>query len=108
MNPPRHQQRWSEAEIHTLRQWVGVKSAIDIGAMLGRSPRSVRHKVRELGLNGRLYGEHHWSAKYPDLMVAMVLTLHDSGFTPIEITTVLNGDEVSRKSIENIIHRRKA
>lgn len=106
MKPARQHQRWSDAEIHTLRRWAGIKTASDIGAILGRSHRSVRHKIRELGLSGRMYGEQHWSAKYPDLLVAMVLTLYDAGFTPLEITTVLTRGDVNYKAIEYIAYRR--
>jgi len=108
MNPPRQHQQYTEQEIAILRRWAGVKTAAEIATMLGRSVRSVGYKLRDLGLSGQLYGEHHWSAKYADLLIAMVLTLYDAGFTPAEIYNTLSRAELDHKAIKNIIHRRKA
>ena len=94
---------WSQTEDEYLRLYVGLKSFADIGAALGRSADSAHGRSRKLGLKGIRRGEQHWNAKVDSLKVAMIGSLADAGFRPIEIHALLtNRVEISKKSIEDI------
>lgn len=68
-----------------IRNFAGIKTAEEMGLMLGRTRSSIHHRVKKLGLNGVIHGEHHWASKVDSLKMAMIHTLLDSGFSSSEV-----------------------
>lgn len=99
--------RWSEEEEAILKDLAGKITAEEIGAVLCRTPRAVSRRIRKLGLNGRLSGEHHWRSKIPNLVAGMVGVLGEAGYTPKEIEVVMRTPhDVTRQSVEAICSKR--
>ena len=76
---------WTEAEDELLKKYAGVKSAVEIGQIIGRPKGGVHHRIKKLGLDGRLMGEAHHAFVGTALRRSMILTLYDAGYTPREI-----------------------
>lgn len=82
--------RWTKTEDDTVRKLSGVKTAEEIGLILGRATNGVHHRIKKLGLSGYLCGEHHWASKADNLKMAMLHTLFDAGFTAVEVHRMFN------------------
>lgn len=80
---------YTKQEDDVIRQHVGKISAEKIGELIGRPTFSVQYRISKLELDGQLRGEHHPMRKINSLRAAMVITLHDAGFTPTEIYKVM-------------------
>ncbi len=81
---------WTRKEDKILKQYAGVLPAAQIAIILNRPKNGVHHRIKKLGLSGRLHGENHWQAKIDNLTASMIFTLHDAGFKPKEIEQVFN------------------
>lgn len=77
--------KYTRQEDDLIRQYAGVKTAEEIGAMIDRPKNGVHHRISRLGLKGHLHGDAHWNAKADNLKMAMIHTLMDGGFTSQEI-----------------------
>lgn len=86
---PRHYQ-YSPDDIKRIKELAGKVPARLIAEELGKSRYSILRKIRKLGLDSRVVGEHHWNARLPNLSAAMVGVLADAGFAAKEIQQVLN------------------
>lgn len=80
---------YTNEEDDIIRQHIGKKSSAEIAEILGRSKLSVQYRVSKLDLLGKLYGDHHPGRKIDSLRAAMVITLGDAGFRPVEILRVM-------------------
>lgn len=92
---------WTAEEDKQLRLMAGVEPAWRIAALLNRPEGGVHHRIKRLGLSGRLSGEHHWASKVSDLQATMIWTLRDAGFNANEIKRAFNV-ELSVGSINDI------
>ncbi len=81
---------WTRKEDKILKQYAGVLPAAQIAIILNRPKNGVHHRIKRLGLSGKLFGENHWQAKINNLTASMIFTLHDAGFKPKEIEQVFN------------------
>lgn len=86
--------RWVKGDTHRLytaeedailKKYAGKKPASTIAIMIERSTGSVYHRLKKLGLSGKICGEDHWCAKLSNLQTQMILALHQAGFTATEI-----------------------
>jgi len=68
-----------------IAKWAGIKTAEEIGIIIGRTRASVLQKAPRLGLSLRLIGENHYKAKLSNLQVEMINALFVGGFKPCEI-----------------------
>ena len=68
---------------------AGFLTAQQIADHLCVKKTGIHSAIKRLGLNGRIHGENHHASKLSNLQVAMIITLHDSGFTLNEIYTAL-------------------
>lgn len=82
--------RYSKEEDAIIRKHVGTITAESIGALIGRPTKSIQYRISKLGLDGRVRGVGHPQSKLDTLRAAMVITLNDAGFTPMEIHTVMS------------------
>lgn len=99
---------WTPEEDALLKELAGKVNAREIGMILGRSRGSVNHRVNHLGLNGRLWGERHWSAKLDNLTRGMIGALYDAGYTAAEIHKVLTTTiDISDHRVSSICYQRK-
>ena len=91
--------RWTEAEDKVLRELSGLRTSVEMAEVLDRTPKAINHRRRKLGLNGVKLGEGHWNAKRSNLLVQMILTLYDTGYTPSEIQQWLSEFDLDRQQI---------
>ena len=78
--------RYSEEQKATIREFAGIKTAEEIGIMIGRQHSNVLRQGQKLGVSLRVHiGEKHHNAKLTDLQVQMIHALSSSGFRPVEI-----------------------
>lgn len=82
--------KYTLQEDAVIRKYAGIKSAEEIGMMIGRPKNGVHHRIKRLGLTGHLHGDHHWNAKVDSLKISMIHTLLDSGFKTSEIYRMFN------------------
>lgn len=81
---------WSAEEDALLKQFAGKKTAAELSVIIGRPKNGVHHRIKKLGLNGYLQGEHHKNAKLSAVHAQMIVVLKDAGFTTNEIHSVFN------------------
>jgi len=94
---------YTPKEDAVIRKYAGLMTAEGIGLMIGRPKGGVNHRISKLGLNGHLYGDDHWNSKVDSLIVAMIHTLYDAGFTPTEIQRVISeSHEISHRYVSDI------
>jgi 3-deoxy-D-manno-octulosonate 8-phosphate phosphatase KdsC-like HAD superfamily phosphatase len=86
--------RWVEGDTHRfytaeedaiLKEYAGKKAASTIAIMIERSTGSIYHRIKKLGLSGKICGEDHHAAKLSNLQTQMILALYQAGFTVTEI-----------------------
>lgn len=94
---------WSRKEDSILKQYAGVLPAAQIATILNRPKNGVHHRIKKLGLSGRLNGENHWQAKIDNLTATMIFTLHDAGFKPKEIEQFLN-NPITYQQIKTMLY----
>ena len=94
---------WSRKEDSVLKQYAGVLPAAQIATILNRPKNGVHHRIKKLGLSGRLNGENHWQAKIDNLTATMIFTLHDSGFLPKEIEQFLT-QSLTHEQIKTLLY----
>ena len=94
---------WTPKEDKVLKQYAGVMPATQIATILKRPKNGVHHRIKKLGLSGRLCGEHHWQAKIDNLTAAMIFTLHDAGFLPKEIEQFLS-QALTHEQIKTLLY----
>lgn len=80
---------WHPHEDKTLTELAQIKTMAELGTILGRSKCSVHGRIKRLNIDCAKRGEAHWNAKTSALTAAMIQALHDAGFRPIEIHTML-------------------
>lgn len=98
---------WSREEDMLLRKLAGTMPAEQIGMILGRPKNGVHHRIKHLGLDGRLHGEAHWNAKMDNLTAGMVGALNDAGYTPSEIHRFLTTSiDITRPYVEAVCAQR--
>jgi hypothetical protein len=68
-----------------IAQWAGIKTAEEIGMMIGRTRASVLQKGPRMGFSLRQTGEDHYKAKLSNLQVEMIHALIEGGFRVCEI-----------------------
>lgn len=85
--------KYTKEEDDIIRKYCQVKTAEEIGMMLGRPKNGIHHRINRLGLSGRLYGEHHWNARHSDLVRLAIGIMSDGGMTSGEIHRVLTTPE---------------
>lgn len=94
---------WTTTQDKRLREMAGKFPASEIARVIGRSQKAVHYRIKKLQLDGRLYGEAHWSAKITELQARMIKTLRTNGFSNREIKAALGaGLEISTSSIQSI------
>jgi hypothetical protein len=93
--------KWTSEEDKILKEFGCVKTSVELSQILDRTPKAILHRLHKLGMKWRLMGEHHWRAKRSNLLVSMILTLHQSGFTPLEIQKTLQGFDLNINQVSN-------
>lgn len=77
------------AEALIIEQCAGSMTARQIGALIGRTARSVATHCADIGLSLRLRGERHQSARYANTDVTLARKPHTAGVGPREIADKL-------------------
>jgi len=85
--------RYTREEDNVIRNYCQTKTAEEIGMMLGRPKNGVHHRIKKLGLSGRIQGEHHWKCKHSDLVKLAIGIMSDGGMTTGEIHRILTTPE---------------
>lgn len=76
---------YTEEEELTISEFAGIKTAEEIGLMIGRTRPSVLRKAERLGLSLRQIGENHYKSRLSNLQVEMINALFAGGFKSCEI-----------------------
>lgn len=95
---------WTHEEDEYLRNHAGKASARKIGEGIGRTDRSVYHRLSILSISGQRSGEYHQNSKRPDVLVRAIKALHNLKFTPSEIHAVIADFEISRNEVSQHCH----
>lgn len=89
--PKKHPwRRWSDRDIFLITRYAGLKSAKEIGEMIGRSPQSVKSKAQELMVPLYQYGEKHHNAKHSDATVEYCRRLNENGMSQRKVAAHVN------------------
>ncbi len=94
--------QYTPDEDATVREYASLKTAEEIGTMLGRTTGSVYSRCHLLGVDGRLRGENHKGSKLSRLQVQMLTALYQAGFTSIEIQRAVF-DHVTVTTVVNVV-----
>ena len=78
--------RYPEESKAIIRQFAGIKSAEEIGLILGKPTHSIYQQAKKLKVDIKTnVGESHKNAKLSNLQVEMINALTVSGFKVVEI-----------------------
>ena len=94
--------RWTSEEIQTLADNASTKSAEQIGAMISRSPQSIRTKARNMGIVMRKHGIKHHNGKYPQEMIEVLLEMYLS----LEVKRIAELTGLSKYTVNWLIYGR--
>lgn len=85
-----HRKPWTQSEIKQLKALAGTKPACVLSKIFGRSKIAIHCKIKSLGVDGRIHGEHHWNCKIDSVTAQMIACLYDCGFSVNEISRVFD------------------
>lgn len=94
--------QYTADEDATVREFASLKTAEEIGIMIGRTASSVYGRCHLLNICGRLRGENHKGSKLSSLQVQMLTALYQAGFTSIEIQRAAF-DHVTVTTVINVV-----
>lgn len=92
---------WVPAEIAIMKLCAGKMHVDTIGALIGRSGRSVASKAHKLGICLRLQGKYHQRAKYAHEDVELARTMRERGET---INTIAERLEIPASTIKHYVY----
>lgn len=95
---------WTDDETEMLITYAGQRTATELGAMLGRSERSVRSKIHALQLS-KLRCRREYRKRWTGLKQAMATTLAVGGFSAQEIIDGLHLDDVPYHVVRDVVDR---
>lgn len=72
----RSKRRWTDAEVHNLRQFAGIKTPYQIARILDRTVESVHMQLYLLHLSGRVRGQGYGIYELADLLGVASHTLN--------------------------------
>lgn len=95
--------KYTPEEDATIREFVCIKTAEEIGLMLGRPTAGISWRIKRLGLVGTKCGVYHWNCKYPELAKLAITIMADGGLTTNEIHSLLTKpSEISLQTVCDI------
>lgn len=98
---PLPRSHYTAAEDRMIKQMAGRIPADRIARILSRPKEGIHHRIKKLGLDGKLTGEHHWNTKVSNLVAGMIGALYDAGYTVNEIHKVLT--EPTNTSLSTVV-----
>ena len=76
---------YTEEQEDTIKQFAGIKTAEEIGLMIGRTKHAIYRKASYMDVSLKKIGEDHYKAKLSNLQVEMINSLFMGGFKSHEI-----------------------
>jgi hypothetical protein len=93
---------YTEADEGIIRKYAGIKTAEEIGLMVGRPVNAIHSKASSMKVSVRMIGEDHHSCKLSNLQIEILNALYVSGFKAKEIHQAC----FSHMSLNAIINRK--